>query len=430
MKKIFFAAVLLLGFLPFAAAQTGTWSGTLDVQGFKLGIVFHLEEENPTLDVPDQGAKGIPVQVERSDAGKVTIQVPAILASYEGLFMGNQIVGTFSQNGAELPLTLKPGVQKLNRPQTPVGPFPYAQEEISFHSGDFVLNGTLVLPEGCSRQTTAVVMVSGSGTQNRDEEVFEHKPFAVIADALARAGIASLRYDDRGFDDPSVSELGVTTADSREDALAAVRVLRERFDKVGIVGHSEGGTIAMMLAADQQVDFIVSLAGMSVSATETLIWQTGRALAGAGVPQDAIQQYGELLEDAYAALNAGEPLPSAEGRDLPDALKQTYQNVQQQIQTPYLKHFISLDVRPILGKITCPVLALNGSKDQQVEPTANLAALRDGLAANPANRIEQIEGVNHFFQHCTTGQATEYRSIEETFAPEALAIVVEWIKAR
>ena len=169
MKKIFCAAVLLLASLSLASAQTGTWSGDLEIQGMKFSIVFHFEEENPTLDIPDQGAMGLPMSFERSDSGEVTVNVPTLNATFKGQLQDGKIPGTFSQMGASLPFTLTPGVKKLNRPQTPVGPFPYAQEEVTFNNGDVVLSGTLSLPEGVSRKTPVLVMVTGSGQQNRDE---------------------------------------------------------------------------------------------------------------------------------------------------------------------------------------------------------------------------------------------------------------------
>ena len=429
MKKILFAAVVLLGFLPFASAQTGTWSGDLEIQGMKFSIVFHFEEENPTLDIPDQGAMGLPMSFERSDSGEVTVNVPTLNATFKGQLQDGKIPGTFSQMGASLPFTLTPGVKKLNRPQTPVGPFPYAQEEVTFNNGDVVLSGTLSLPEGVSRKTPVLVMVTGSGQQNRDEELFEHKPFAVIADALARAGIATLRYDDRGAGKSTGDSFNADTYDFKEDALAGIKFLRERFDKVGVIGHSEGGTIALMLAVEKQADFIVSLAGMAISGEETLIWQTDLALAAAGVAQEDIEKYNKLLRESYAAIRAGEELPSPQGRGLTELLEQSYYGVLDQLNTPYLKGFISLDMRPQLGDITCPVLALNGTKDQQVEPESNLGALREGLKNSPKAAIEEVEGVNHLFQHSATGQMNEYREIEETFAPEALQRVIEWIKS-
>ena len=429
MKKIFCAAVLLLASLSLASAQTGTWSGDLEIQGMKFSIVFHFEEENPTLDIPDQGAMGLPMSFERSDSGEVTVNVPTLNATFKGQLQDGKIPGTFSQMGASLPFTLTPGVKKLNRPQTPVGPFPYAQEEVTFNNGDVVLSGTLSLPEGVSRKTPVLVMVTGSGQQNRDEELFEHKPFAVIADALARAGIATLRYDDRGAGKSTGDSFNADTYDFKEDALAGIKFLRERFDKVGVIGHSEGGTIALMLAVEKQADFIVSLAGMAVSGEETLIWQTDLALAATGVAQEDLEKYNQLLRESYAAVRAGKELPSPQGRDLPELLEQSFYGVIDQMNTPYLKGFITLDMRPQLGDITCPVLALNGTKDQQVEPESNLGALREGLKNSPKAAIEEVEGVNHLFQHSATGQMNEYREIEETFAPEALQRVIEWIKS-
>ena len=426
MKKYIISAILLFSIALFSHAQTGTWSGKLDVQGTKISLVFHLDEENPTMDSPDQGAKGIPIEVTRTATGSITINVPSIGATYEGQWLVKQIVGTFKQMGASLPLTLTPGVEKLNRSQTPVGPFPYATEDVSFANGDAVLKGTLVLPEGYGRKTPVLIMVTGSGLQNRDEEIYEHKPFAVIADALARAGIATLRYDDRGFGESTGDLVHCTTEDMKNDALAGIGLLRKRFDKVGVIGHSEGGTIALMLAAENKADFIVSLAGMVVSGKETLLWQNRVSLAAAGIPAETIDTYCQALEAVFDASTAGMPLPSTSQFDLPAALSQNLSAVMRQLSMPYLKHFVTLDVRPLLGVISCPVLALNGTKDMQVEAESNLKALRSGLPDNPCNKFETVEGVNHMFQHCQTGMTTEYRDIEETFAPEVLETLVEW----
>ena len=426
MKTYILSAVLLFSTVLLSHAQIGTWSGKLDVQGSKLSIVFHLDEEAPSMDSPDQGVKGIPIQFTRGETGNITIKIPSIGATYEGQWLVKQIVGTFKQWGSSLPMTLTPGVEKLNRPQTPVGPFPYATEEVSFSNGDAVLKGTLVLPEGCSRKTPVLIMVTGSGLQNRDEEIYEHKPFAVIADALARAGIATLRYDDRGFGESTGDLVLCTTEDLKNDALAGIDLLRKRFDKVGVIGHSEGGTIALMLAAENKADFIVSLAGMVVSGKETLLWQNRVSLAAAGIPAETIDTYCQALEAVFDASTAGMPLPSTSQFDLPAALSQNLSAVMRQLSMPYLKHFVTLDVRPLLGGISCPVLALNGTKDMQVEAESNLGALRSGLPDNPCNKFETVEGVNHMFQHCQTGMTTEYRDIEETFAPEVLETLVEW----
>ena len=426
MKRLISIVVLLLSFAFLSKAQTGTWSGQIEVQGTKLTLVFHLDDE-PSMDSPDQGAQGIPVRVERNETGKVIIQVPMIGASYDGLWLGKQIVGTFKQSGLSLPLTLAPGEVKLNRPQTPKGPFPYQTEEVSFDNGDAHLEGTLVLPESYSRKTPALIFVTGSGQEDRDETVFEHKPFAVIADALGRAGIATLRYDDRGVGGSTGDVLNATSEDFRDDALVGIRLLRERFDKVGVIGHSEGGTIAMMLGADKKVDFIVSLAGMAVSGLQTILAQNRTSLAAAGIPEELVEKYCAAMEKAATAQIRGDKLPSPDELDVPDALKQNFQAVLQQIQMPWMTKFLSLDMRPLLGDITCPVLAINGTKDLQVDSESNLDALRSGLPSNPKNQVEALEGLNHLFQHCTTGAVAEYRQIEETMAPEALAMIVGWL---
>ncbi len=391
MKRfVSFIVTLLLSLAAYS--QTGTWSGKVDVQGTSLSVVFHIEETGCTFDSPDQGAKRIPAEASLSDLGKVVIKVPSIGATFEGLWLGGRIVGSLSQSGSSFPLTLVPGEPELKRPQTPVGPFPYSCEEVSFSNGDAVLKGTLVLPEGYTRDTPAVIMVTGSGQQNRDEEIFGHKPFAVIADALARNGIASLRYDDRGFGESTGDAVFCTT----------------------VIGHSEGGTIAIMIAAEGKADFIVSLAGMVVSGKELLLWQDRTILASSGFDQESVMVYCKLLEEAFDATIAGLPLPSAEGKDLPDVLVRNYQATAMQLKSPYLSYFIGLDARKSLDRICCPVLALNGTKDTQVWYESNLGALKAGLPSTIAARIEPVEGVNHLFQHCSTGAATEYREIEET----------------
>lgn len=425
-KRILIAVIILLSAI-CANAQTGVWSGKLDIQGTKLSLVFNLNDNQPTMDSPDQGVKGIAAQVERGVAGKIIIRVPSLAISYDGQWLGNIIVGTFKQMNVSLPLTLTPGENKPNRPQTPVGPFLYATEDVSFSNGDYTLNGTLTLPEGYSRKTPVLLMVTGSGQQNRDEEIFDHKPFAVIADALARVGVATFRYDDRGFGDSSANPMQWTTEDFKLDALAGLELLRDRFDKVGVLGHSEGGTIAMMIAAEGKADFIVSLAGMAISGAETLMWQNRIVLNGLGFTDEQVESYCQMLAKAFEARVNGGSMPNPNDYDVPESLIQNYRAVVAQIQMPYLVHFLSLDARSILGNVKCPVLALNGTKDSQVDYESNLSAIRKGLPVNSKNYIETIEGVNHLFQHCQTGQVAEYRTIEETIAPEVLGIISKWM---
>ena len=409
-------------------AQTGAWTGKLKVSGVELALIFNIGEESATLDVPDQGAKDIPVEVSRDAVGGITLNVPAINASFKGLWAGKVIAGTFTQHGMSFPMTLTPGAPVVRRPQTPVGPFPYATEEVSFTNGDAVLKGTLTLPENCDRKTPVLIMVTGSGLQNRDEEMFSHKPFAVIADAFARAGIATLRYDDRGFGESTGDVVLCTTVDLKNDALAGVKLLRDRFERVGVIGHSEGGTIALMLAGERQVDFAVSLAGMIVSGAETLLAQNRRAFESAGLPESEVEAFARLLSDTFTAIRTRAPLPSADNYDITDALRKNYAAALPSFRTPYMEFFLGLDLSASLSGITCPVIALNGTKDTQVQCDRNIAVLKAGLPSNSRSVIRAEDGLNHLFQHCVTGEVSEYKNIEETFSPEVLSEMIAWIK--
>ena len=334
----------------------------------------------------------------------------------------NIIFGNYIQNGFSFPLTLKP---KVNRPQTPAGPFPYKTEEVKFQNGEFTFNGTLALPNDCTADTPVVLLVTGSFQQNRDEEIFEHRPFAVIADALARNGIASLRYDDRGYNDPSVKFFDFDTYDFKQDASAGVDFLRSRFKKVGIIGHSEGGTIALMLAAEGKTDFIISLAGMVVSGKETLLWQNRILLESIGMPQETVDQYISIISTAFDNASEGK-LDTNIVALAPDTLKPVVQQALKQLSMPYYQHILTVDVRPDLGKIKCPVLALNGKKDTQVNCQSNLETLEKGLTAK--HQTVALDNLNHLFQHCTTGSLVEYQQIEETLAPEVIDKILEWMK--
>ena len=428
MRKILMILALMSVAVVTLKAQTGAWTGKLKVSGVELALIFNIGEESATLDVPDQGAKDIPVEVSRDAVGGITLNVPAINASFKGLWAGKVIAGTFTQHGMSFPMTLTPGAPVVRRPQTPVGPFPYATEEVSFTNGDAVLKGTLTLPDNCDRKTPVLIMVTGSGLQNRDEEMFSHKPFAVIADAFARAGIATLRYDDRGFGESTGDVVLCTTEDLKNDALAGVKLLRDRFERVGVIGHSEGGTIALMLAGERQVDFAVSLAGMIVSGAETLLAQNRRAFESAGLPESEVEAFARLLSDTFTAIRTRAPLPSADNYDITDALRKNYAAALPSLRTPYMEFFLGLDLSASLSGITCPVMALNGTKDTQVQCDRNIAVLKAGLPSNSRSVIRAEDGLNHLFQHCVTGEVSEYKSIEETFSPEVLSEMIAWIK--
>ena len=428
MKALRTLTSVVFAMMAFAAnAQEGTWNGELNVMGNKVPLVFNFSTNGCTIDSPSQGVNGIQAEKTVKDDGTIKVKVGMIGATFEGKMADGEIKGTYVQNGFPLPLTLKPGKLVVKRPQTPVPPFPYKEESVSFTNAQYTFNGTLTLPENYSKNTPVVLMVTGSGQQNRDEELFSHKPFAVIADALARQGIASLRYDDRGWGDKSVNFADFTTDDFRQDAAAAIPLLRKRFNKVGILGHSEGGTIAMMLAAEGKADFIVSLAGMAISGKETLIMQNHQAMTAIGLPKETVDSYCNSISKALDEIASGKKANEININDVPVALKPITIKALQQADTPYIRHFLTVDVGKLLPKIKCPVLALNGTKDTQVDCDANTTRIEKGLA-DCKHSIKKIDGVNHLFQHCNTGIVTEYQQIEETISPEVLQEVAKWIK--
>lgn len=399
MKKIFITLILAcIGYAVSGQNISGTWSGELDAGLQKIPLVLHLTDGKCTLDSPQQGAKDITAEIDFISADSLQVSISSLGAAYAARLKDGKLVGTFTQRGFKLPLTLKPGEPaKANRPQTPKAPFPYDTEEVTFTNAKAgaTLAGTLTTPKGGAK--CVLLMVTGSGAQNRDEEIFEHKPFAVIADRLARAGIATLRYDDRatgksvGGMDPNV-----TTLDFAEDAAAGIEWLRaqKRFKKVGLLGHSEGGSIAFMLGAQGKLDFIVSLAGPAVKGDSILLEQN-KALVGTAAMNLTIEQL----------------------RQMP-VIK----------QSPWIQWFIDYDPQPDIAKIKCPVMALNGNKDLQVIARQSLPALRRTLPKNKRNLIKEYEGLNHLFQHCQTGFPTEYAQIEETISEEVLTDIIDWAK--
>ena len=428
MKALRTLTSVVFAMMAFAAnAQEGTWNGELNVMGNKVPLVFNFSTNRCTIDSPSQGVNGIQAEKTVKDDGTIKVKVGMIGATFEGKMADGEIKGTYVQNGFPLPLTLKPGKLVVKRPQTPVPPFPYKEESVSFTNAQYTFNGTLTLPENYSKNTPVVLMVTGSGQQDRDEELFSHKPFAVIADALARQGIASLRYDDRGWGDKSVNFADFTTDDFRQDAAAAIPLLRKRFNKVGILGHSEGGTIAMMLAAEGKADFIVSLAGMAISGKETLIMQNRQAMTAIGLPKETVDSYCNSISKALDEIASGKKANEININDVPQALKPVTIKALQQADTPYIRHFLTVDAGKLLPEIKCPVLALNGTKDTQVDCDANTTRIEKGLA-DCKHSIKKIDGVNHLFQHCNTGIVTEYQQIEETISPEVLQVVAKWIK--
>lgn len=448
MKKFLFFWLLVMSVSLNAQNIQGSWSGLLEVSGVKLRLVINIASDGKcTLDSPDQGAKDIPGELEHVSADSLSVSVPALAMNYVGRLKDGKIEGTFKQAGLSVPLALSPGRATLNRPQTPQPPFPYATEEVYFHNDEdnATLCGTLTFPvgyeKGGSRKVPVILMVTGSGMQNRDEELFEHKPFAVLADYLAKNGIASLRYDDRGVGKSKGDARNATICNLSLDALAGVEYLKSSglFDKVGVLGHSEGGTIAMTLAArpDAALDFIVSLAGPSIKGVEVLVEQNYMALRWAGISDSVARDYGKVLTELYDAKVKNPSLSKADEAtlnvilsdaqvSLPEGLKKNLLTILQ-TSSPWLDYFTQYDPRKDLPKITCPVMAINGQMDVQVLPASNLGTLRELLPHHEKTLVKEYAGLNHLFQHARTGNAAEYSQIEETFSEEVLRDIAGWV---
>lgn len=448
-KTILILFALIMAFSAAAQTVEGSWTGKLDVMGTQLNLVFNITKGNDgaltcTMDSPDQSVKGIPAEVTATDGTKVKITVQAINAAYEGELKDGLLKGSFSQNSMSFPLTLKPGTVERNRPQTPKEPYPYQTEEVTFTNtaDNATLSGTLTYPvgfDGMKKGTVpVVVMVTGSGLQNRDEEIFDHKPFLVIADFLARNGIATLRYDDRGAGKSTGDAVNGTTENNMKDALAAVDYARGtgKFGRTGVLGHSEGGAIAFMLAARGKADFIVSMAGPGVRGDSILLAQNRRGMMQGGVPANMADDYCKVLAKIFVVMaqpgTVADPaakvreIAKETGVSLPEPLVQNFAK-SMEICTPWLKYFIGYDPSADIKAVKCPVMAVNGSKDVQVVAADNLAAIRRLLPENSRNLIKEYPGLNHLFQHCTTGLTTEYGQIEETVSPEVMQDIAAWI---
>ena len=443
----------------------GDWLGTLTVPGGSLRIVFHITEANgglaATMDSPDQGAFGIPTGAVRVAGDSLTIEVPAVAGRYTGQVRGDTIAGTWSQFGASFPLVVVRTQEAAapKRPQHPQPPYPYDAIDVTIPTDDpgVTLAGTLTRPFG-DGPFPAVVLISGSGPQDRDETLFGHKPFLVIADALTRRGIAVLRYDDRGHGGSTGNFAAATTADFANDALAAVRYLRSRADidpaRIGLIGHSEGGIVAPMAARrSDDVAFIVLLAGPGVPFEELLPVQMERiALADGASPDVAAntrrgtRRLMEIARDtpdrneAATKMRAAleemiEALPPDQRERYGPTPQMREAAIAQQIaffNSPWVRFLIGHDPAEDLRRLRIPVLALNGTLDLNVPPDINLPPIRRALreAGHPASQVHELPGLNHLFQPAKTGLGREYATIETTFDPVALDIMGDWILER
>lgn len=413
------------------SALQGTWNGVLKVPGGSLTLVFHIDPSSPAIDSPDQSAYGIPAEIKELTSSKAHVAVPSLGAEFEGNFMFGLLVGTFRQSGMEFPLSLKRGDLVRNRPQTPSGPFSYISEEVEFTNPDdgAILSGTLTYPSEMTGNTPVILLASGSGLQDRNEEIYSHKPFLVIADHLAKNGIACLRYDDRSVGKSTGSASGATTATFLKDAEAGLEFLRNlgKFSKIGLAGHSEGGTIAFLLAGEGKTDFIISLAGAAIRGADVLIEQNKVLMQAQGVPSDIVNTYCNVLEKLYSEPDMGSDRLDEISESLPASMKQNLHAIRE-MDDPWISYFITLDPSETIKAITCPVFALNGEKDVQVIAESNIGSLRELLKDSDNVKLKTYPGLNHLFQHCTTGLPDEYMKIEETISTEVLNDITDWIK--
>ncbi|MFZ0821687.1 MAG: alpha/beta fold hydrolase [Candidatus Acidiferrales bacterium] len=428
----------------------GIWLGTIDAGALKLRVQFHITSGSTglsaTMDSLDQGEKGIAVTSVTLNGPNLHMEVASAAAKYEGKLdeSGATISGTWSQGGVSYPLVLRRTTEDappLRRPQTPQKPYPYHEEDVTYSNAaaGITLAATLTIPQG-KGPFPAVLLICGSGPHDRDETIFEHHPFLVLADYLTRKGFAVLRADKRGTAKSGGNYATATTADFATDAAAGVAYLRTRpevnHNKIGLLGHSEGGAIAPMVAAhDPGVAFIVLMAGPGVPGDQILVAQRSLIEAAQGAPQDYVEKDAAVHRLLYAAIESEKDKDSATAEkdmvekftgQIPDA---ELKAEAKQLSSPWMRYFLAYDPATSLRQVKCPVLAINGSKDLQVPPEIDLAAIRKALeaAGNKRFEIDELDGLNHLFQMAKTGAPNEYAQIEETIDPVALDKIGSWL---
>jgi len=459
-KSISIILIILTALASYGQDITGQWNGVLKVQGIQLRVVFHIDElENvysSTMDSPDQGAKGIPVTSTSFENSILKLTVSNAGIEYEGVYGNdNIVVGNFKQAGQTFPMNLSKEIvekEKIIRPQEPTKPYSYYSEDVTFENkkAGITLAGTLTLPSK-SGLFPVVVLISGSGPQNRDEELLGHKPFLILSDFLTKNGIAVLRFDDRGTAFSNGDFKTATSLDFSTDVEAGVQYLKTRIEinknKIGLIGHSEGGIIAPMVASrSNDISFIVLLAGTGIPGDQLLLLQQKLIGKSLGISDADLLKNEITNKKAFEIVNKStnsEQLKS----DLSNYIKQTLKDnpnagkpegmseedfVQlqiNQITSPWMQYFIKYDPAPTLEKVKCPVLAINGEKDLQVPPKENLEAIKKALekGGNKKATTKELPKLNHLFQECETGSPNEYAVIEQTFSPIALTEILNWI---
>jgi len=455
MKQIILLSVsLLLSMSAFSQDISGSWGGVLNASGMKLPLVINISEKegiySATMDSPAQGAKGIPISTVNFENTKLTFSINILRVEYEGMRQADSIVGTFKQNGMAFPLNLKKtegSPVQFARPQEPKPPYPYRSEDITFEnkSAGITLAGTLTMPPS-GKNFPAAILITGSGPQNRNEELYGHKPFLVLSDYLTRNGIAVLRYDDRGVAESGGNYATATLDDFASDAAAAVNYMKSRKEinpkKIGIIGHSYGATIAFMVAGEKNNDlaYMISLAGVAIPGDSLLLMQRYLIAKKMGAADEDIaksQAFMDIVQNVvkkYSADFIMKNMNMISDEALPDSLKKVeaaktaFNEMLKQMATPEMKSILNNNPTDALKKIKCPVLALNGEKDLQVPAEINLSRIR-ALVKGPVS-TKKYSDLNHLFQHCETGLPDEYAGIEETISPGILTDIADWIKER
>ncbi len=446
--KIKILIPLLFVVLQSQAQVEGYWKGQIDLGAQKIEMGFDIKVTEKgfatTLDVPAQGAFDVPVDKTEFHQGKLDLRMDAMNATYSGELKGLAIEGSFTQHGVSFPLNLERAVKeaKQARPQDPKPPFNYKAEEVTFANpkeGN-TLAGTLTIPEG-EGPFPAVVLVSGSGQQNRDEELMNHRPFWVVADYLSRRGIAVLRYDDRGMGGSTGEMMEATSLDFSYDAEAAFDFLRNRKEinasQVGILGHSEGGIINFMVAARRpEVAFLVSLAGPSVNGIEVLKEQQKAILRASGMTEEAVQFNSNTNAQMFDIIEASSSREEADSllRQLLKGWGYNEELTEQtvgQMASPWMYYFLRYDPTDAIVKTNCPALLLNGTKDLQVIASQNLTGYEKIIAEYGKTNLtlRELPDLNHLFQHCETGSPNEYFENEETISTEVLEMIVGFVKS-
>ena len=427
----------------------GEWGGTL---AGNLRLLVHVISTTggltAAIDSLDQGMKNLPATAVSRVGNTFTAEWKQIGGKFEATLPPalKTMEGAWSQGGATIPLVLSrepmPGKTEQRRPQNPIKPYPYREEAVMFENktAGITLAGTFTIPPG-SGPFPAVFLITGSGPQDRDEAILGHRPFLVLADYLARKGIAVLRADDRGVGKSGGVFATATTVDFAGDAEAAVAYLQTRPEadraNLGLIGHSEGGMIAPMVAArNSAVAFIVLMAGPGVNGEQILISQTKAIAEAAGASPAEAEKRAQLQASLLQIVKQTQNNPAELQHKLRIALAGTPQeaNVEaltKRMDSAWFRYFLPYDPATTLTKVKCPVLAINGSKDAQVPPKQNLPAIRKALMAGGNNdfEVQELPGLNHLFQTARTGGTAEYAQIEETIAPAALEKMTSWILA-